>query len=67
MSKYARSGPPGLGRGGAELQRQDQDVGRERVAPVELDPGRRDAILGRHRDNRQERQSGPGRDRDRER
>lgn len=56
-----------LGRGGAEVQRQNQDTGRERVAPVELDPGRRDAILGRHRDNGQERQSGPGRDQDRER
>lgn len=56
-----------LGRGGAEVQRQDKDVGRERVAPVELDPGRRDAILGRHRNDGQDRQSSPGRDRDRER
>ncbi|GHG35741.1 hypothetical protein GCM10017322_38260 [Paracoccus aerius] len=56
-----------LGRGGAEVQRQDQDISRERPAPVELDPGRRDAILGRHRDKGQERQSSPGRDRERER
>lgn len=56
-----------LGRGGAEVQRQDKDVGRERVAPVELDHGRRNAILGRHRNDGQERQSGLGRDRERER
>ncbi len=56
-----------LGRGGAEVQRQDRDIGRERPAPVELDHGRRDAILGRHKNDGQERQSGPGRDRERER
>jgi hypothetical protein len=56
-----------LGRGGAEVQRQDKDFGRERVAPVELDPGRRDAILGRHKNDGQERGPGPGRDRERER
>lgn len=56
-----------LGRGVAEVQLPNSELGRERPAPVELDQGRRDAILGRHRDNGQERHSGPRRDRERER
>lgn len=44
-----------LGRDAAPPERQAPDVGRERLAPDDPERDRRDAVLGRQRDTRQER------------
>lgn len=56
-----------LGREATRPELQAPDVGRERVAPEDLDRDRRNAILGRMRDDTHDRGQSRDRDRDRER